>query len=103
MDRSRPSRRLGHRRPRVRPGEPVNMGAGPQDVRPQAAGRRVMSPGVGITPIAVGAILWFAPGSRAPAGGRLGSPRVAVRGLGGVTGLFPGGKAVGGGEAGGAA
>jgi hypothetical protein len=60
MDRSGRSRRLGHRRPRVRPGEPVNMAAGPQDARPQAAGRRVMSTGGPITLIAVGAILRFA-------------------------------------------
>ena len=38
----------------------MNMAAGPQDDRPQAAGRRVMSTGVPITLIAVGAILRFA-------------------------------------------
>jgi hypothetical protein len=64
MDRSRPS----HRRPRVRPGEPVNMAAGPQDGRPQATGRRVMSTGVPITLIAAGAILRFALAGGSPHG-----------------------------------
>jgi hypothetical protein len=68
MDRSRPGRRLGHRRPRVRPGEPVNMAAGPQDDRPQAAGRRVMSTGVGVTLIGAGAILRFALAGGSPHG-----------------------------------
>jgi hypothetical protein len=49
MDRSRPSRWLP-----VWLGEPVNIAAGPQDGRPPAAGRRVMSTGVGVTLIAVG-------------------------------------------------
>jgi hypothetical protein len=46
----------------------VNMGAGPPDVRPQAAGRRVMSTGVPITLIAVGAILRFAVQGGSPHG-----------------------------------
>lgn len=62
-DRSRPSRW-----PPVRLGEPVNMAAGHQDGRPPAAGRRVMSTGVGITLIAVGAILRFALAGGSPHG-----------------------------------
>jgi hypothetical protein len=64
MDRSGP----GHRRPRVRLGEPVNMAAGPQDGPPQAPGRRTMSTGVAITLIAVGAILRFALAGGSPHG-----------------------------------
>lgn len=60
MDRWWPSPRLGHRWLPVWPGEPVNTAARPQDGRPPTAGRRVMSTGVGITLIAVGAILRFA-------------------------------------------
>ena len=63
MDRSRPSRPLP-----VRLGEPVNTAAGPQDGRPPAAGRRVVSSGVGITLIAVGGILRFALAGGSPHG-----------------------------------
>jgi hypothetical protein len=63
MDRSRPSRWLP-----VWLGEPVNTAAGPQDGRPPAAGRRVMSTGVGVTLIAVGAILRFALARGSPHG-----------------------------------
>ena len=51
MDRSGPGRRLP-----VRLGEPVNTAARPRDGRPPTGERRVMSTGVGITLIAVGAI-----------------------------------------------
>jgi hypothetical protein len=63
MDRSRPSRRLP-----VRLGDPVNTAAGPQDGRPPAPGRRVVSSGVGIALIAVGAILRFALAAGSPHG-----------------------------------
>jgi Na+/melibiose symporter-like transporter len=63
MDRSWPSCPLP-----VRLGEPVNTAAGPQDARPPAAGRRVVSSGVGITLIAVGAILRFALAAGSPHG-----------------------------------
>jgi hypothetical protein len=65
VDRSRPSRRLGRRWVPVRLVEQVSTAGGPQDGRPPAAGRRVMSTGVGVTLMAVGAILRFAlaPGS----------------------------------------
>jgi Na+/melibiose symporter-like transporter len=46
----------------------VNTAAGPQDGRPPAAGRRVVSSGVGITLIAVGAILRFALAGGSPHG-----------------------------------
>ena len=62
-DRARPSRRLP-----VRLGEPVSMAARPQDGRLPAAGRRVMSTRVGITLIAVGAILRFALAGGSPHG-----------------------------------
>ena len=62
-DRARPSRRLP-----VRLGEPVNTATRPQDARPPTAGRRVMSSGVGITLMAVGAILRFAIGGGSPHG-----------------------------------
>ncbi len=52
----------------VRLGEQVNAAAGPQDARPPAAGRRVMSTGVGITLMAVGAILRFALAAGSPHG-----------------------------------
>ena len=68
MDRSRPSRWPGHRWVPVRLGDPVNAAAGPRDGRPPAAGRRVMGTGVGITLIAVGAILRFALASGSPHG-----------------------------------
>ena len=68
MDRSRPSPRLGHRRLPVRLGGPVNTAVGPQDVRPPAAGRRVVSTGVAVTLIAVGAILRFALAGGSPHG-----------------------------------
>ena len=68
MDRPRPSPRLGHRRLPVRLGEPVNAATGPPDARPPAPGRRVMSIGVAITLIAVGAILRFALASGSPHG-----------------------------------
>ncbi|MDX6417871.1 MAG: hypothetical protein QOG28_2491 [Trebonia sp.] len=68
MDRSRPSRWLGHRWVPVRLGEPVNAAAGPRDGRPPMAGRGVMSTGVGITLIAVGAILRFALAGGSPHG-----------------------------------
>jgi hypothetical protein len=45
---------------RFRLDEPVNTATGPQDARPPAGGRRVMSTGVAITLIAVGA-RFFAP------------------------------------------
>ena len=64
MDHSRP----GHLRLRVRVGEPLNMAAGPQDGRPPAAGRWVMSSGVPLTLIAVGAILRFALAGGSPHG-----------------------------------
>jgi hypothetical protein len=63
MDRSRP----GRQQP-ARLGEPVNMAAGPQDGRPPAAGRRVISTGVASTLIAVGAILRFALAGGSPHG-----------------------------------
>ena len=62
MDRSRPGRRLS-----VPLGEPVNMATGPQ-VGPPAAGRQVISTGVAITLIAVGAILRFALAGGSPHG-----------------------------------
>jgi hypothetical protein len=68
MDHSRPGRWLGHLRLRVRVGEPLNMAAGPQDGRPPAAGRWVMSSGVPLTLIAVGAILRFALAGGSPHG-----------------------------------
>ena len=68
MDRSSPSCRLGHRRLPARLGEPVNTAAGPQDARPTVPGRRVMSTGVAITLIAVGAILRFAVAGGSPHG-----------------------------------
>jgi len=68
MDRSRPSPRLGHRRLPVRLGGPVNTAVGPQDVRPPTAGRRVVSTGVAVTLIAVGAILRFALAGGSPHG-----------------------------------
>jgi hypothetical protein len=67
MDRSRPSAQLGHRWLPVRLGEPVNTAPRPRDTRP-AAGRRVMSTGIGITLIAVGAILRFALAGGSPHG-----------------------------------
>src|SRR5579871_3953105 len=63
MDHSRPSRR----RP-LPLGEAVNMAAGPQVGRPPAAGRQVISTGVAITLIAVGAILRFALAGGSPHG-----------------------------------
>jgi hypothetical protein len=63
MDRSRPGRRLP-----ARLGETVNVAAGPEDGRPQAPGRRVMSTGVAITLISVGAILRFALAGGSPHG-----------------------------------
>jgi hypothetical protein len=68
IDHSRPSRRLGRRLVPVRLGEPVNTAAGPRDGRPQAGGRRVVSSGVGVTLIAVGAILRFALAGGSPHG-----------------------------------
>lgn len=68
MHRSMPSPRLDHRRLPVRLGEPVNTAVGPQDARPPAAGRRVMSTGVAVTLIAVGAILRFALAGGSPHG-----------------------------------
>jgi hypothetical protein len=67
MDRSRPGR-LGHRWLPALLGEPVNTATGPQDGRPSAAGRRVMSTGATITVIAVGAILRFALAGGSPHG-----------------------------------
>jgi hypothetical protein len=64
---------MDHSRP-ARLGEPVNMAAGPQDGRPPAGGRRAtgggrgMRSGVGITLIAVGAILRFALTAGSPHG-----------------------------------
>ena len=63
MDQSRPSRRLPFP---LR--EPVNMAAGPQVGPPPAAGRQMISTGVAITLIAVGAILRFALAGGSPHG-----------------------------------
>jgi Na+/melibiose symporter-like transporter len=46
----------------------VNTAVGPQDVRPPTAGRRVVSTGVAVTLIAVGAILRFALAGGSPHG-----------------------------------
>lgn len=68
MDRSRPSRRLRHRWPPVRLGEPVNTATGPLDGQPPARERRVMGTSAAITVIAVGAILRFALAGGSPHG-----------------------------------
>jgi len=68
MDRSRPSRRLGHRRPPDRLGESVNTAAGPLGGPPPATGRVMSGVAVAVMLIAVGAILRFALAGGSPHG-----------------------------------